>query len=176
MALINRFSRLFTADLHAVLDRMEEPEALLKQAVREMEEELECMHESARALQQELYRLATLETECEKSLGELDEELDICFESGEEQLARGLIKRKLELEQRVKLIGSQRAATSKKQAELVSTVNAAERDLATMRQKLELFVAATPEAIPQCFSGGLRINDDEVEIAFLKEKQRRVSS
>ena len=40
MALIKRLSRLFAADLHAVLDQIEEPEALLKQAVREMEEEL----------------------------------------------------------------------------------------------------------------------------------------
>ena len=41
MALINRMSRLFTADVHAVLDRIEEPEALLKQAIREMEEEVQ---------------------------------------------------------------------------------------------------------------------------------------
>ena len=39
MALINRISRLFTADMHAVLDRLEEPDVLLKQALREMEDE-----------------------------------------------------------------------------------------------------------------------------------------
>ena len=38
MVLISRISRLFRADLHAVLDRIEEPEALLRQAIREMEE------------------------------------------------------------------------------------------------------------------------------------------
>lgn len=36
MALINRATRLFRADLHAVLDRIEEPDILLRQAVREM--------------------------------------------------------------------------------------------------------------------------------------------
>ena len=40
MALINRMTRLFTADLHAVLDRLEEPDVLLKHAIREMEDEL----------------------------------------------------------------------------------------------------------------------------------------
>ena len=40
MALISRVSRLFTADVHAVLDRIEEPEVLLKQAIREMEDEV----------------------------------------------------------------------------------------------------------------------------------------
>ena len=32
MALITRMARLFTADVHAVLDRIEEPEVVLKQA------------------------------------------------------------------------------------------------------------------------------------------------
>jgi len=40
MALINRISRLFKADFHAVLDHIEEPEALLKQAIRDMEDDL----------------------------------------------------------------------------------------------------------------------------------------
>ena len=40
MALINRVTRLFKADIHAVLDQIEEPEQLLRQAVRDMEEEL----------------------------------------------------------------------------------------------------------------------------------------
>jgi phage shock protein A len=38
MALITRLSRLFQADMHAVLDKIEEPELLLRQAIREMEE------------------------------------------------------------------------------------------------------------------------------------------
>ena len=40
MALITRISRLFQADLHAVLDRIEEPDLLLRQAVREMQDDL----------------------------------------------------------------------------------------------------------------------------------------
>ena len=40
MALINRLTRLVKADFHAVLDNLEEPEQLLKQAIRDMEDEL----------------------------------------------------------------------------------------------------------------------------------------
>ena len=40
MELINRIARLFKADFHAVLDQIEEPEALLRQAIRDMEDEL----------------------------------------------------------------------------------------------------------------------------------------
>jgi phage shock protein A len=41
MTLITRVSRLFKADVHGILDALEEPEAILKQAVREMEDEIE---------------------------------------------------------------------------------------------------------------------------------------
>ena len=37
MALVTRLSRLFQADFHAVLDRIEEPDLQLRQAVREMQ-------------------------------------------------------------------------------------------------------------------------------------------
>ncbi|RLA35148.1 MAG: hypothetical protein DRR11_01080, partial [Gammaproteobacteria bacterium] len=46
MALINRISRLFKADFHAVLDQIEEPEQLLKQAIRDMEDELATTEQS----------------------------------------------------------------------------------------------------------------------------------
>ncbi|MEE8161016.1 MAG: PspA/IM30 family protein [Acidobacteriota bacterium] len=41
MAITNRIRRLFHADVNAVLDIIEEPEAILKQAIREMQEALD---------------------------------------------------------------------------------------------------------------------------------------
>jgi len=96
MALITRISRLFSADFHAVLDRIEEPELLLKQAIREMEEELASSEQRIRYLQQEQQQLSVKEDDIEQALSSLDEEMDICFASGREELARKLVKRKLE--------------------------------------------------------------------------------
>ena len=41
MPILNRVKRLFQADVHAILDAIEEPEAVLKQAIREMQENLD---------------------------------------------------------------------------------------------------------------------------------------
>ena len=41
MPILNRVKRLFQADVHAILDVIEEPEAVLKQAIREMQESLD---------------------------------------------------------------------------------------------------------------------------------------
>ncbi len=59
MALITRVTRLFTADMHAVLDRLEEPDVLLRQAVREMHEVLASDRQQLRALRGESTRLET---------------------------------------------------------------------------------------------------------------------
>ncbi|OOZ38928.1 hypothetical protein BOW53_13550 [Solemya pervernicosa gill symbiont] len=58
MALINRVTRLFRADMHAVLDRIEEPEVLLRQSIREMEEALADDEQQLRQLIEEGEQIA----------------------------------------------------------------------------------------------------------------------
>ena len=60
MALITRLSRLFQADMHAVLDKIEEPELLLKQAIREMEESITTDERQIRCWEYELNCQLTL--------------------------------------------------------------------------------------------------------------------
>ena len=57
MALIARVSRLFRADVNAVLDRMEEPEVLLRQALRDMQEALAQDQQVLAKMEKELKQL-----------------------------------------------------------------------------------------------------------------------
>lgn len=52
MSLIRRMTHLIKADMHGILDHLEEPEALLKQAVREMKEQIAQREESLAQLRQ----------------------------------------------------------------------------------------------------------------------------
>ena len=62
MALIHRVSRLFRADFNAVLDHIEEPELLLRQSIRDMEDELaDCDRRIARRRQEQV----SLQGRCE---------------------------------------------------------------------------------------------------------------
>ena len=80
MALITRISRLFKADFHAVLDQVEEPRMLLKQAIREMEDGLSETELRQRHTLSERDELKQRQDELEKALSDIEEELDICFE------------------------------------------------------------------------------------------------
>ena len=68
MALITRLTRLFRADAHAVLDRMEEPDVVLAQAVREMEEDVGRTSRQLKARDIELQRLRQRASELAASI------------------------------------------------------------------------------------------------------------
>lgn len=175
MALITRVSRLFRADIHAVLDRVEEPGVLLKQAVREMEEDIARERQRAKVLNHEHARLASQLADLDQSLSQIEEELDVCFASGKDDLARTLIKRKLEAQRLSKTLNNKRDKVADALAELRNQIDDHCNRLTSMQQKVELI---TEEET--CTNGEdvwitpvLEVRDEDVEVAFLREKQKR---
>lgn len=172
MALLNRMARLFRADLHAVLDRIEEPEALLKQALRDMEEEQAADERHYKLLTREHAQLATRHEEVEQVLRDMDGELDLCFESAKDELARTLVKRQLETRRHAALLAKKRTALEKSLAELKSRLEQNRTRLDAMRQKAELLAAESEPAEP-CLAPDWTVRDEDVELALLREKQKR---
>jgi phage shock protein A len=173
MALINRMSRLLTADVHAVLDRIEEPDVLLKHAVREMEEELARGEQRVRALTHEHESLGERQAKAAACLADLGGQLDVCFESGNEDLARKIIRRRLETERLERSIVERRAALNKELAALRAAVEEQREQLDVMRQKAELLATT---AAADCASGDSVVGEAEVEVALLRERQKRQRS
>ncbi len=178
MALITRVSRLFQADFHAVLDRIEEAEVLLRQAVREMEEELARDEQSSKALHHEQGQLIARETDLAHSLHEIEEELNVCFESGNDDLARACIKRKLELQRFGKGLSRKRLALQETLEALNTGLRENRARLESMRQKAELLAEESTRARPadNWTLPDITVRDEDVEVAFLREKQQRSRS
>ena len=178
MALITRVSRLFQADFHAVLDRIEEPEVLLRQAVREMEEELARDEQRNRMLTHEQRQLVIREKEIRQSLHEIEEELDTCFEAGNDDLARTCIRRRLEMLRLEKELSRKHGAASETLEELNSRLNENRARLESMRQKAELLAGenARDQSADNWHIPDITVRDEDVEVAFLREKQHRSRS
>jgi phage shock protein A len=178
MALITRVSRLFQADLHAVLDRIEEPDILLKQAVREMEDELQRDEQRLKCLQHEQSQIQVRENELENSLGEIEQELDICFESGKEKLAKTMIRRKLETQAMSSTLARKGSILNDTISGLEAQLKEYRMRLDNMRQKADLLT----EELDRNDSGSgwpsatVSIQDEDVEVAFLREKKNRRAS
>ena len=182
MALINRISKMFTADFHAVLDRIEEPEVLLRQAIREMEDELEAGEARLHRASIEQDQVLAKQERLSETLAGFDDELDICFESGEESLARSLIKRKLETERLLKNTGARCEQLQASVTEQQAILEENRTSLDSMRQKAAVLLE---DSAPVCSSGSAEgsfiagdfaILDEEIEVAFLKEKLQRSGS
>lgn len=182
MALINRISRLVKADFHAVLDQIEEPEQLLKQAIRDMEDELAETEQRVKSCANEQERLAGRKQEIEATIGEIGAQLDLCFQSKKDELAKKQIRKKLEAERVLKRVTSKLDSNAKfveKQSEALDEQRAT---LESLKQKAELFAERTPSETNSelddfaFLAREMSVSDDEVEIAFLKEKNARSAS
>lgn len=181
MALINRVARLFKADFHAVLDQLEEPEQLLRQAIRDMEDDLRETGEEIAACEQEQAQLHAREQQIHASLSDVDSELDLCFETDNEKLAKGLIRKKLEAG---KLLSSLRSRIEDNEACLSTWKQQAEDNraaLESLRQKSEVLAHRFRQPVSNVDDSAwltreLSVNDDEVEIALLREKAKRCAS
>lgn len=172
MALINRMSRLFTADVHAVIDRMEEPDVLLKQAIREMEEAHAQAEQRLRALEHERGVLADRAQKVAAVLQELGEQLDVCFAEGNDELARKVLKRRLETERLASYVAERETSVAADIARVSTAVDEQREQLDVMRQKAEL-LAVRPSPGDDVPRADFTVGEAEVEVAFLRERQKR---
>ena len=178
MALITRLSRLFQADLHAVLDHIEEPDTLLRQSIREMQEALDADAQQIKRLQLEQGQLTARQTEVERSLKQIEEELDVCFTSNKEELARKLIKRKLEAERFGEFLSRKLRSLEESLIEITTRVEENRTRLDSLRQQAELLNETEKETQTETYSftPDFSVHEEDVEVAFLREKQRRSQS
>lgn len=175
MALIKRVTRLFRADFHAVLDRVEEPDVLLRQSIREMEEDLAHDEQTYRLRQRQREQLAKNEREFRQRQVSLAEELDVCFAANKEELARSLMRRKLETERSLQLLVRRQENLNTLLDQLAQRLDDNRARYESMRQKADLFAEQNTDTdyADEWTDIDVRVRDEDVEVALLRERQRR---
>jgi phage shock protein A len=175
MSLATRFSRLFKADMHGLLDRLEEPDVIVRQALRDMEADVVRREALLASAQQDLVRQGQRRERLVKELAALEGQLAMCIGSGKDDLARSVIRRRLESERLLQAVTT-RAADTEASIDLAHReLDECREKLASVRQKAEIlsdratiggFDSERDGDAPQ-----LTVTDDEVEIALLRAKQ-----
>lgn len=179
MKISQRFSKLLQADVHGLLDQLEEPELALKQAVREMEE-----HVSQD--QAEVQRMVRHETQLKRRLNETrthldsnNKELELCLGSNREDLALNFVRRKLESQKLITAIERRLQEMAESLKEKNQKLAQRVEQLEAVRRKVEIFmeesrindVLTNPEAGSN--PSQLHVSDEEVTVALMREKQMR---
>ncbi|MEM7705136.1 MAG: PspA/IM30 family protein [Pseudomonadota bacterium] len=175
MALLNRISHLFTADFHALLDRIEDPESLLKQAIRDMEQSLAEQQQRLRR-RDEQRRSQELESErVQARLEDLSQHIDHAFTAGDETLVRQLVRQRLLCERQHGLRREQAQQSADAEVREREQLAANRAALDSLRQKLAAF-ELTQEPASGLTGDADAITEQEVDAAVLAEKQRRRKS
>lgn len=161
MGLIKRVSNLVTANLNDLLDGCEDPEAMLRQAVREMETALgRLMDGAARAIAHHKI-FARQQSEQQAAVAQRMRSAELALARGDEGAARRELRRKLEHEQLAATLEQQVAAAEALGDRLRGEVAGMRLKLAEARRKLaeitarnraaaarRKFVAALPSDAP----------------------------
>lgn len=179
MALLQRLSRLITADVHAVLDTIESPSTLIKQALREMESKIIEKDQQVDSLEEELNRIHASAEQLKHTIDAIDKDISLCFDNKNFELAKKTLKKKLVLEKRQNLLNqNERLIYSNKERE-ESLLKAFQKKYEEIEQEAELiFEQEKLFQTPSTTSGHASdsewvVSEEELEIAFLKEKQCR---
>ena len=194
MPILNRVKRLFQADVHAILDVIEEPEAVLKQAIREMQESLDQkqgqLARSGRMLDSFRNNTSSLEREISKVL----EDLELCVNNGPEELSRKTIARELALEKHLVAIGQRISELEKLRNEQRSALEIQQSQLESILEKSRIFVPEVTEedspytvaesilttreyrrSSPFATGGGstLHVSEEEIELEWMRMQENR---
>jgi dsDNA-binding SOS-regulon protein len=124
-------------------------------------------------LQHEAGQLATAVVSLEDGLRSFDEELDICLAADKDDLARDLVRRKLAAARQLQASRERAASIDRQCQALARQIDEQSQQLASMKQKLELLVSADEHPADSSFAPLDAIRREEIEIALLREKQRR---
>jgi phage shock protein A len=180
MTLIQRLARLLKADLHGILDGLEDPEEVVKQTIRDMEEAIATKEHTLAVLHTAWQHLATKAQEIERRAQEIEQRLEVCFQEGNDTLARTFIRQRLETTQQARRVARAIEESQTRRVDLEHTIAEQRAQLATIVQQLHSFAEVhqrhTGMAAPFTPAGqDATITEDDIEGAFLQEKHRRAA-
>lgn len=178
MGIMTRLTRLFKADIHGVMDQIENKELILKQCLREMETSLARkqgqMHQLTAALDKARDDTIHLEREREK----LAQDLKTAIEKEKDDIARLLIKKRLRIDHLTDAGIRQAEAIEKERQVLAENIEAQNHQYAETQLRSESWRKAgerrewTESAAGATFqSDWSGISDEEIELELIKAKE-----
>lgn len=178
MAILSRMSRLLVCDMHALLERLEEPELVLKQSVRDMEEALQAQILRLQRQCAQLRRLRCRRDDLLSRMDALNEQLDASIGAGRMDTSRSIVRRKLENQAQSGLLERQIADLDQRQKELREGIERRGAELEGLREKAQLLCETHETDAGDTITpdGGSWVSGQDVEAALLHEIARRSGS
>lgn len=175
MTLFTRLGRLLRADLHTVIDGLEEPAAALREALRDMRHALARAAEDEARLVREAERLAQALEIARTQAARAAEDLTLCLDADAGEVARTAMRRRLEADARVAALTGA-LERQRAQCDACGARLAAQRErLAALEARAALLPATDESAAePLTWSAASpAISEADITLALHAERARR---
>ena len=168
MNILTRISRLFKADIHGILDNLEQPEIILQQSVRDMQLEINKAELMISGLVKQQGKFEQKKLNIKVHIEELQDQLKFCFAQKNESLAKSVIRKKLLADISMKELLRQLTNISEEKKIRIDQTEVRKEKLQAICNKLELVCEKTGFT-KESLSTDLNscITQDDVELAFL---------
>ncbi len=176
MTLLNRVGRLLTADLHAVLDRLEEPQAQLQQALREMHQAVDSLQQEQQQRASHMAGLAQQQRQLQARHEATQDELELCLNAAQENLARTAMRRRLQLERNLATVKQQLNDGQQQLEKLNATLATQQQQLQELTGQADLASQIAATQVPTSTdwaATGQPVSEVDIDIALLAEQQKR---
>jgi len=171
MTIIDRVVALMRADVNAVLDRVEDPEEMLKQALADMRDAIAEDEARVRTLEARERALIARREHALAGIRDIDAQLDLAFESERPDLARSLVRRKLETRRLVEAIAEQTAETGRLLADRRADLEDRRAEAARLASHAGVVAAAANRTAA---NDGFAVTEDDIELALIAERRARM--
>lgn len=177
MTIMNRFFRLCRADIHGVMDQIEDKELLLKQVMRDMESLIE--QKKAGLKKQTLSREQACQTHEHYmvELNQMEEDVTAAISKEKEDIARMLIKKRKRIENHAKAIKRHLDVLNKDIAERRETLNEQQMEYDKLKLKTAGFYCDKPPHDSSMDLGRIsgqtfemEPTDEEIELELFRRK------
>lgn len=166
MNIFRRVNDIISANLNDLIDRFEDPEAMLRQAIREMEAAIDdSMHAAAQVIAEE--RLLTRQLdELHRSSERLRDRAAAAVQRGEDSVARSALSQKAEHDKLIAALDDQLQSAGRHSAKLRRQVAAMRVRLGEARHKLQTYIARDRAAAARRQFAGDALHLTHADAAF----------
>jgi phage shock protein A len=131
---------MLKADVHGVLDLLEDPADLCNQAIRDMEMEIEGERERNLQLKVRQQQVQQQKEQLEQRMCDLNGQIQACLCPTTRELAKDLVRKRIEYQRRLEILIRRSKEDDAESARSEQRLKGFEERLAAVREKLELFV------------------------------------
>ncbi len=173
MGIMTRMLRLCKADVHGVMDQLEDKELLLKQYLREMEAGLDLKTRQVRSLTEHLEQLAGRISAHGQEADKLEQDLALAVQKEKDEIARMLIRKRRTQSTATGRMERRMETLAKEKEQLCQTLAEQRLQYETLKVKAEAYGRRSPHGPwddPGPW-GPVETDEAEIELELIARKE-----